>query len=88
MLPLAFLRPVSGSASIAIVTDILKNCGPDSLSGRMASIMMGSTETTFYTVAVYFGAVGIKRVRHTLVAALLADLTGIIASALLAHLWF
>lgn len=88
VLPLAFLRPVSGSASIAIVTDILKNCGPDSLSGRMASIMMGSTETTFYTVAVYFGAVGIKRVRHTLAAALLADLTGIIASALLAHLWF
>lgn len=88
VLPLALLRPVSGSASVAVVTDILKNCGPDSLSGRMASIMMGSTETTFYTVAVYFGAVGIKRVRHTLAAALLADLTGIVVSALLAHWWF
>lgn len=88
VLPLALLRPISGSAGTAIVTDILKNCGPDSLSGRMASIMMGSTETTFYTVAVYFGAVGIKRVRHTLAAALLADITGITVSAFLANIWF
>ncbi len=73
VLPLALLRPVSGSGSIAIVNDIFKNFGPDSAAGRVASVMMGSTETTFYTVAVYFGAVGIKKTRHTLKAALLAD---------------
>ncbi len=83
VLPLAILRPVSGSASIAIVTDIFKNFGPDSISGKLASVMMGSTETTFYTVAVYFGAVGIKKTRHTLIAALSADITGILLSAVL-----
>ena len=57
--PLAVLRPVSGSGSIAIVTDILNKYGPDSLVGKIASVMMGSTETTFYTLAVYFGCVGI-----------------------------
>lgn len=82
VLPLALLRPISGSASLAIVTDIFKSCGPDSISGKIASVMMGSTETTFYTVAVYFGAVGIKNTRHTLAAALSADLTGIILSAI------
>lgn len=78
VLPLALLRPVSGSGSVAIVNDIFKNFGPDSLIGRTASVMMGSTETTFYTVAVYFGAVGIKKHRHTLKAALLADLAGML----------
>ncbi len=78
VLPLALLRPVSGSGSIAIVNDIFKGLGPDSAAGKIASVMMGSTETTFYTVAVYFGAVGIKNPRHTLKAALLADLCGMI----------
>ncbi len=78
IIPLSLLRPVSGSGSLALITDLLENYPPDSMIGRMASVIMGSTETTFYTIAVYFGAVGIKNIRHTLKAALLADLTGII----------
>lgn len=78
VLPLALLRPVSGSGSVAIVNDIFKSFGPDSLIGKTASVMMGSTETTFYTVAVYFGAIGVKKHRHTLKAALLADLSGML----------
>lgn len=85
VLPLALLRPVSGSGSIAIVNDIFKNFGPDSTEGKIASVMMGSTETTFYTVAVYFGAVGIKRVRHTVKAALVADFTGMIMAVMVAR---
>lgn len=83
LVPLGLLRPVSGSASLALVTDIFKNSGPDSVQGKIASIMMGSTETTFYTIAVYFGSAGIKNVRHTLFAALAADLTGILMSVAL-----
>lgn len=79
-LPLAFLRPVSGSASLALVSDILKNHGADSFTGRVASTMMGSTETIFYTLAVYFGAVGIKNIKYTLAAALIADIASVIAS--------
>jgi len=85
IVPLALLRPVSGSASLAVVTDIFKNFGPDSLQGNIASIMMGSTETTIYTIAVYFGSVGIKNIRYTLLAALTADLTGIIMSVVLGN---
>lgn len=86
IVPLALLRPVSGSAAIAVVTDIFNNFGPDSIQGRIASIMMGSTETTIYTIAVYFGSVGIKNIRYTLFAALTADLCGIVMSVLLASL--
>ena len=86
VLPLAILRPVSGSASLAIVTDIFKTYGPDSYIGKVASVMMGSTETTFYTIAVYFGAIKIKNTRHTLKAALSADFTGIVLSAVLVKL--
>lgn len=78
VLPLALLRPVSGSGSVAIVNDIFATCGPDSIEGRIASVMMGSTETTFYTVAVYFGSVGIKQLRHTVKSALIADCTGML----------
>ncbi len=78
VLPLALLRPVSGSASTAIVTDIFRASGPDSPAGKIASVMMGSTETTFYVIAVYFGAVGIKNTRHALPAALTADVAGIL----------
>ena len=85
VLPLSLLRPISGSASLAIVTDLFKNYGPDSVAGKIASVMMGSTETTFYTIAVYFGTVGIKNTRHTLPAALSADMTGIILSAIIAR---
>ena len=80
LVPLALIRPVSGSASLAAVRDILQNFGADSFAGRCASVMMGSTETTFYTLAVYFGSVGITDSRYAVKAALLADFTGIIAS--------
>ncbi len=85
VLPLALLRPISGSGSMAIVNDIFSAHGPDSIEGKIASVMMGSTETTFYTVAVYFGAVGIKKIRHTVKSALLADLTGIVMSVVLTY---
>lgn len=80
VLPLALLRPVSGSGSLALVSDILRVYGPDSFIGRTASTMMGSTETIFYTLAVYFGAVGVKNIRYTLIAALIADTVSVIAS--------
>lgn len=79
--PLILLRPVSGSGALAIFEGILFDVGPDSFAGRVASVMMGSTETTFYTVAVYFSAVGVKNTRYAIPAALLGDMTGWIASA-------
>jgi len=78
--PLALLRPISGSASFAFVTDIIKAFGPDTYEGRVAATMMGSTETIFYTLAVYYGSVGIKNIRYTLVAAIMADIISVIAS--------
>jgi len=86
ILPLALLRSVSGSGSLAIVNDIIQTSGPDSISGRIASVMMGSSETTFYTLAIYFGSIGIKRIRHTLKAALLSDLAGVIASVIVVQM--
>ena len=80
LVPMALIRPVSGSAALATVQDILTTYGPDSFIGRCASVMMGSSETTFYTLAVYFGSVGITKSRYTVKSALLADLTGIMLS--------
>ena len=80
MVPLAIMRPISGSASLAMTADIMQRCGPDSLVGRMASTMQGSTETTLYILTVYFGAAGISKTRHALVTGLLADLSGFIAA--------
>lgn len=88
VMPLALIKPFSGSGSTAVLTQIYKDCGPDSFAGRVASVMAGSTETTFYAVAVYFGSVGIKKTRHTIPAALLGDLTACILSALTVHLFF
>ena len=87
ILPLALMRPISGSGSIAIVTDLIKTHGPDSFIGNLASVMMGSTETTFYTLAVYFGAAKVRNSRYTLPAALSADLTGIIVSIFVCKLF-
>lgn len=87
LVPLALMRPVSGSGSLAILTDMLNTYGPDSFVGLCACVMMGSTETTFYTVSVYFGSVGIKNIRYTLKAALLADMAGIIASVMFVYLF-
>lgn len=83
LIPLALLRPISGSSSIAVATDIMKNCGVDSLLGRMASTIMGSTETTLYTIAVYTSCVKIKKTRFILVAALIADIIGMITSVMI-----
>lgn len=87
-MPLVFLRPISGSASLALVSDILKVHGPDSFIGRVVSTMMGSTETIFYTLTVYFGSVGIKNIRYTLIAALIADATSIVVSVWVCTLIF
>jgi len=81
VLPLALLRPISGSGSLAVLEDILRQYGADSLIGRVASVLQGSTETTFYTIAVYFGATSVTRTRHTLPSALLGDILSIFISA-------
>ena len=85
---LLFIRPVSGSGALAIGSELMAAHGPDSYVGRVAAVMLGSTETTFYTIAVYFGAAGIHKTRYTIPAALTADLTGFIASALAVRLFF
>ena len=80
LIPLALIRPISGSGGLAVMQDLIDTFGPDSFLGRATSVMMGSTETTFYTIAVYFGSVQIKNIRHTLPAAIIADIAGILAS--------
>lgn len=81
VLPLMLMRPISGSASQAITFDILKTYGPDTFVGSVASTMMGSSETIFYTLAVYFGSVGIKNIRYTLKVALIAEFISVLCSA-------
>ena len=81
LLPLMLVRPISGSAALGVGADLINTYGPDSDLGRMAAVMLGSTETTFYTIAVYFGAVGITRTRYAVPAALCADLTGFLAAS-------
>ena len=88
ILPLAMLRPISGSASMAVATDIIKQNGVDSFIGILASVIMGSTETTLYTIAVYTGSVKIKNTRFILLAALAADITGIIVALIVCKLLF
>ena len=85
---LLFIRPVSGGGALAIGSDLMARYGPDSYIGRCAAVMLGSTETTFYTIAVYFGSAGIRRTRHTIPAALIADLTGFMAAAFAVRLLF
>ncbi len=80
LFPLAILRTLTGSGSLAFTTDLIKTYGPDSLIGRMAATMYGSSETTFYVLAVYFGAVAVKRTRHAVPAALIGDLVAAIAT--------
>ena len=79
--PLMLIRPVSGSGALAVGTELMTTYGPDSLIGRVTAVMLGSTETTFYTIAVYFGSAGIRKTRHAIPAALIADLTGFAVSA-------
>lgn len=79
-LPLMFVRSLSGSGALGIFSDIANNLGPDSYATKLAAVMLGSSETTFYVLAVYFGAVGITKIRYALIIGLLADLIGIIAA--------
>lgn len=85
LLPLALIRPLSGSAALAVGADLMAAHGPDSVVGRTAAVMLGSTETTFYTISVYFAAAGVKRSRWAVPAALIADLTGFMAAAFFAR---
>ncbi|MCI8422538.1 MAG: spore maturation protein [Lawsonibacter sp.] len=88
LLPLMLVRPVSGSAALGVGSELISTYGPDSNLGRTAAVMLGSTETTFYTIAVYFGAVGITRTRYAVPAALCADLTGFLAASWAVKLLF
>lgn len=88
VLPMAIMRPLSGGGATGIMNDLMLTYGPDSLIGRIASTMMGSTETTFYVLAVYFGAVSIRKTRHAVAAGLLADVAGLLTSVWICNLVF
>ena len=88
IVPLALLRPISGSASMAVATDIISKNGVDSFIGILAAVIMGATETTLYTIAVYTGVVKIKKTRGVLIASLAADITGIIVSLIVCRIIF
>ena len=88
VLPLMLVRPVSGSAALGVGAELMEQYGPDSVIGRTAAVMLGSTETTFYTIAVYFGAVGVTRTRYAVPAALCADCAGFLAAAWSVRLLF
>jgi len=85
---LVLVRPLSGSAALAVGADLMTQHGPDSLIGRTVAVMLGSTETTFYTVSVYFGAAGIKKTRYTVFTALLADFVGFFMASLTVRLFW
>lgn len=88
VLPLALLRPITGAGSLAFTTDLIKQFGPDSMIGRMASTIQGSTDTTLYVLTVYFGAVGIRKISYSLKVGLLSDLVGFIAAVVICLLIF
>ena len=85
---LVLIRPISGSAAMAVAADLMTTYGVDSQIGRTAAVMLGSTETTFYTISVYFGAAGIQKTRYTVPAALMADFTGFFVAALTVKIFF
>jgi spore maturation protein B len=86
--PLMLLRPLSGSGALAVGSDIMSSYGADSFAGRCAAVMLGSTETTFYVIAIYFGAAGIKKSRHAVPAALIADCVGFLSAAFFVRLFW
>lgn len=88
VLPMAFVRPISGTASLAIMNDIFMKLGPDSFAGRLASTIQGCTDTTIYVLALYFGSVKINKTRHALSTGLFADFVGIVASFVIVSLFF
>jgi spore maturation protein SpmB len=87
-LPVALVRPLSGSGARGLVIETMKTLGPDSFAGRLACIIQGSTETTFYVLAVYFGSVGIKKTRHAIVCGLTAEFAGFLGAVAVAYLFF
>ena len=86
--PLLLVRPLSGSGALALGAELMERLGPDSMAGRTAAVMLGSTETTFYTVSVYFAAAGIRRTRHAIPAALVSDLVGFLCAGIFVRLFF
>lgn len=88
VLPLAIMRPISGNGALAIAAEIMQRHGPDSLLGLIASTMQGCTETTFYVLTVYFGSVGIRKIRYSMTVGLLADVVGFVVSVLVCRLFF
>ncbi len=88
ILPLALVRPISGSASLAYLNNIFSTYGPDSYLGLLGSVIQGCTDTTLYVISLYFGSVGIKKIRYSLFGGLCADLIGIVASIILVNLLF
>ena len=88
ILPLAIMRPLSGSGSMGVVTELIKVHGPDSFIGRLAASAYGSTETTFYVLAVYFGSVGIKKTRHAVISGLVADIASLVAAIVICRFVF
>ena len=87
-LPTAFMKPLSGSGARGLMLEAMQNYGPDSFVGRLSCIFQGSTDTTFYILAVYFGSVNIKYTRHAVACGLLADLVGVIAAISIAYIFF
>jgi spore maturation protein B len=87
-LPMALMRPLSGNGALGVMSEIIHTHGPDSILGRLVSVMMGSGETTFYVLAVYFGAVGISKTRHAVPAGIVADIAGMLASIWIVNLLF
>lgn len=88
LVPLAVMRPLSGSGALGLASELLRTYGPDSFVGRVASTLMGSTDTTFYVLTVYFGAVGVYRVRYAMFVGLLGDLAGFIGSIYICQKFF
>ena len=88
ILPMAILRPISGTATLAIMNDIFMSYGPDSYAGRLASVLQGCTDTTIYVLALYFGSIGVKKIRYSLVVGLIADLIGITIAFILTPIFF
>ncbi|WP_434564904.1 spore maturation protein [Thermoanaerobacterium thermosaccharolyticum] len=88
VIPLALIRPLSGSGALGIATELIKSKGPDSFTAKIASVMYGSTETTFYVLAVYFGSVGVKKMRHSIIAGIAADIVAILSSVFYSRLFF
>ncbi len=88
ILPMALIRPISGSSALAFLNNIFESFGPDSFIGKLGSVIQGSTDTTFYIITLYFGCIGIKKIRYALWAGLFADLIGIISSILIVKLMF